>query len=203
ALADGHDFAATNPSWFLAILIVGLYLLGVFRQRRPGEPPLDKGLIPWLGHGLEFCKDTIKFLEKMKQKYSDVFMVQLGGNYITFIIDPLSFGAFVKDSQEKLDFNMIARKLLHRVFGYKLLGNEHKIIMKSSYKHLRGPGLEVLTHSMMCNLQNVMLQNIGSSAVQKTWLEDSLYKLVTWLCVSSSSILVSFVALSSSSPDFR
>ncbi|XP_075958508.1 7-alpha-hydroxycholest-4-en-3-one 12-alpha-hydroxylase-like [Anarhichas minor] len=161
---------------FLALLIALLYRQGAFRQRRPGEPPLDKGLIPWLGHVVEFRKDTAKFLERMKQKHGNVFTVQLGGNYITFIMDPLSFGAFVKESREKLDFNMFAKQLVHRVFGYKSPENEHHIIMTSSHKHLTGPGLEVLTQSMMSNLQNVMLDNIGSSAVQNNWIEDGLFR---------------------------
>ncbi|XP_033502553.2 7-alpha-hydroxycholest-4-en-3-one 12-alpha-hydroxylase-like [Epinephelus lanceolatus] len=161
---------------FLAFSIGGLYLLGVFRQQRPGEPPLDKGLVPWLGHALEFRKDTVKFLKKMKKKHGDVFTVQLGGNYITFIMDSLSLVAFVKEDREKLNFNKFARQLLHRIFGYKSFGNEHQTLMVTSYKHLRGPGLEVLTQSMMCNLQNIMLQNTDSSAVRKTWIEDSLFK---------------------------
>ncbi|KAG8008557.1 7-alpha-hydroxycholest-4-en-3-one 12-alpha-hydroxylase [Nibea albiflora] len=129
-----------------------------------------------MGHVLEFRKDTVKFLDRMKQKHGDVFTVQLGGFYLTFILDPLSLGTFVKESPEKLDFNTFARNLVERLFGYKSLGNEKDLLMKTSHKHLRGPGLEVLTHAMMCNLQNVMLHNIHSSTDQKTWLEDRLFK---------------------------
>uniref|UniRef100_A0A8C4EAJ2 Uncharacterized protein n=1 Tax=Dicentrarchus labrax TaxID=13489 RepID=A0A8C4EAJ2_DICLA len=136
------------------------------------EPPLDKGLIPWLGHVLEFPKDTIKFLERMKKKHGDVLMVQLGGFYITFPQDPLSLGAFVKETPEKLDFNLFARNLVQQLFGYRSIGNEKQILMTTSHKHLRGAGLEVLTRAMMCNLQNVMLQNIVSSADQTNWVED-------------------------------
>uniref|UniRef100_A0A8C4E8U2 Uncharacterized protein n=1 Tax=Dicentrarchus labrax TaxID=13489 RepID=A0A8C4E8U2_DICLA len=130
------------------------------------------GLIPWLGHVLEFPKDTIKFLERMKKKHGDVLMVQLGGFYITFPQDPLSLGAFVKETPEKLDFNLFARNLVQQLFGYRSIGNEKQILMTTSHKHLRGAGLEVLTRAMMCNLQNVMLQNIVSSADQTNWVED-------------------------------
>ncbi|XP_040907784.1 5-beta-cholestane-3-alpha,7-alpha-diol 12-alpha-hydroxylase-like [Toxotes jaculatrix] len=160
---------------FLASLAGGLYLLGVFRQRRPGEPPLDKGLIPWLGHVLEFRKDTMKFLERMKQKHGDVFTVQLGGFYVTFMQDPLSLGAFFKESRKKLDFNAFARHLVHRVSGYKSMGNEHHILVSTSHKYLNGAGLEVLTQAMMSNLQNLMLQKIDKDADQKTWMEDGLF----------------------------
>ncbi|GAA6226253.1 5-beta-cholestane-3-alpha,7-alpha-diol 12-alpha-hydroxylase-like [Lates japonicus] len=161
---------------FLASLIGGLYLLGVFRQRRPGEPPLDKGFIPWLGHVLEYRRDTAKFLERMKQKHGDVFTAQLGGFYITFMQDPLSLGAFVKESRKRLDFNTFARHLVYRIFGYKSMGNEHPILMSTSQKHLNGAGLEVLTQSMMHNLQNIMLQEIDKAGDQRSWMEDELFK---------------------------
>ena len=44
---------------------------------RDNEPPLDKGLIPWLGHALEFGKDAAKFLARMKNKHGDIFTVSL------------------------------------------------------------------------------------------------------------------------------
>lgn len=159
----------------LAALFGGLYLLGVFRQRRPGEPPLDKGLIPWLGHVLEFRRNSLKFLEKMKNKHGDVFTVQLGGFYITFLQDPLTFGAFVKESREKLDFSKFAVHLVRRVFGYVAVENEHHFLQTSSNKHLKGDGLVVMTQAMMSNLQNLMLYNISSAADQRTWVEDGLF----------------------------
>nr|AUX14934.1 cytochrome p450 CYP8B15 [Kryptolebias marmoratus] len=154
-------------------LVGGLYVLGVFRKRRPGEPPLDKGLIPWLGHVLEFRRDTFKFLERMKKKHGDVFTVQLAGNYITFLQDPLSFGAFVKESREKLDFNKFAKQLVYTVFGYVAIEEDHHILHSSSNKHLKGEGLDVMTQAMMSNLQNLMLHSVGSD--QKTWKEDGLF----------------------------
>ncbi|KAL3988599.1 [phosphatase 2A protein]-leucine-carboxy methyltransferase [Sarotherodon galilaeus] len=162
---------------FLACLVGGLYLLGVFRQRRPGEPPLDKGLIPWLGHVLEFRRNTLKFLERMEKKHGDIFTVQLGGFYITFIQDPFSFGGFVKESRDKLDVRKVALHLAHRVFGYKAVEGEHSILRISSNKHLKGEGLQEVTQSFMSNLQNMMLHNIGSAAEDRTWKEDGLFRL--------------------------
>lgn len=160
---------------FLVALTGALYLLGVFRQRRPGEPPLDKGLIPWLGHVLEFRRNTLKFLDRMKQKHGNVFTIQLAGFYVTFLQDPLSFGALVKESREKLDFKKFAGQLVRRVFGYVSIESDHHILQISSNKHLKGEGLEVMTQAMMSNLQNLMLHNIGSAADQTTWMEDTLF----------------------------
>ncbi|XP_070701204.1 5-beta-cholestane-3-alpha,7-alpha-diol 12-alpha-hydroxylase-like [Pempheris klunzingeri] len=160
---------------FLAAVIGALYLLGLFRQRRPGEPPLDRGLVPWLGHVLEFRRNTLMFLEKMKQKHGNVFTIQLAGHYITFVQDPLSFGAIVKASREKLDFKKFASELVRRVFGYVSIKEDHFILQTSSNKYLKGDGLQVMTQALMTNLQNLMLHNIGSAAEERTWIEDGLF----------------------------
>ena len=160
---------------FLSVL-GGLYLLGAFRRRRPGEPPLDRGLLPWLGHVLEFRRDTAKFLERMKEKHGDIFTVQLGGFYFTFIMDPLSFGSVVKEARAKLDFNAFAKKLVERVFGYYSMEGDHKFLQMYSNKHLMGDGLVVMTQAMMSNLQNLMLHSVGSGDHQNGWQEDGLFK---------------------------
>ncbi|XP_058249764.1 5-beta-cholestane-3-alpha,7-alpha-diol 12-alpha-hydroxylase-like [Hemibagrus wyckioides] len=157
-------------------LLGGLYLLGAFRRRRPGEPPLDKGPLPWLGHILEFRRDTAKFLERMRKKHGDIFTVQLGGFYFTFLTDPLSFGSVVKEARAKLDFNEFARHLVQRVFGYHPIKDDHKLIQASSNKHLMGEGLVELTQAMMNNLQNLMLHRIRSESTDsRSWQEDGLF----------------------------
>lgn len=51
------------------------YLSVLYVSRRRDEPPLDKGWIPWLGHGLAFGKDVLLFLTQMKEKHGDIFTV--------------------------------------------------------------------------------------------------------------------------------
>ncbi|XP_065810507.1 5-beta-cholestane-3-alpha,7-alpha-diol 12-alpha-hydroxylase-like [Labrus bergylta] len=102
-------------------------------------------------------------------------MLQLGGFYITFFQDPLSFGALVKESRDKLDFNEFAVHLVQRVFGYKAEKSDHTVLQISSNKHLKGDGLEIMTQAMMSNLQNLMLHTMGSATDQKTWMEDGLF----------------------------
>ncbi|CAN9515213.1 unnamed protein product [Ophioblennius macclurei] len=158
-----------------AVLLGGLHLLGAFRRRRPGEPPLDKGPVPWLGHVLEFRRDTLKFLERMRRKHGDVFTVQLGGFYVTFLQDPLSFGAFTQESRDKLDFGRFAGQLVRRVFGYVGTEDDRKILHLASNKHLKGEGLKVLTESMMSNLQNVMLHKLDWDSDRRTWIQDGIF----------------------------
>ncbi|MBN3315775.1 CP8B1 hydroxylase, partial [Atractosteus spatula] len=159
----------------LVSVLGGLYLLGAFRRRRPGEPPLDRGLIPWLGHVLDFRRDTAKFLQKMKEKHGDMFTVQLAGFYFHFLMDPLSFGSVVKEARTKLDFTKFAQQLVVRVFGYHPLDDDHKLLQASSNKYLMGDGLAVVTQAMMSNLQNLMLHSVGTEKDENEWKEDALF----------------------------
>ncbi|XP_005634370.1 5-beta-cholestane-3-alpha,7-alpha-diol 12-alpha-hydroxylase [Canis lupus familiaris] len=161
-----------------ALLVVTtgcLYLLGVLRQRRPQEPPLDKGSIPWLGHAMAFRKNMFEFLKHMWAKHGDVFTVQLGGQYFTFVMDPLSFGPILKDAQRKLDFVKYAEKLVLKVFGYHSGQGDYRMIHSASTKYLMGDGLEDLNKTMLDSLSLVMLGPTGQSLDSSCWHEDGLF----------------------------
>uniref|UniRef100_A0A8C3S7I3 Uncharacterized protein n=3 Tax=Chelydra serpentina TaxID=8475 RepID=A0A8C3S7I3_CHESE len=158
----------------LASILGGLYLLGVFRRRRPTEPPLDKGHIPWLGYALDFRKNRAEFLKKMQRRHGDIFTVLIGGYYFTFVMDPFSFGAIVKASRTKLDFEAFAVELVARVFEYHPTKNDLKILQVSSTKHLMGDGLVVMTQAVMENLQTLMFHNRDSGEGRR-WQQDGLF----------------------------
>lgn len=134
-----------------------LCLLGLLRQHRPQEPPLDKGSVPWLGHAMAFRKNMFEFLKCMRAKHGDVFTVQLGGQYFTFVMDPLSFGPILKDVQRKLDFVKYAEKLVLKVFGYGSIQGDYRMIHSASTKYLMGNGLEELNRVMLESLSLVIL----------------------------------------------
>uniref|UniRef100_A0A8C5R1A7 Uncharacterized protein n=1 Tax=Leptobrachium leishanense TaxID=445787 RepID=A0A8C5R1A7_9ANUR len=159
----------------LVSLLGGLYLLGMFRKRKPNEPPLEKGFIPWLGYGLNFRNNSVELLKRMQKKHGDIFTIQLAGYFFTFIMDPLSYGPVVKEARSKLDFVKFAQELVTRVFGYHAVENDLKILGKASTKHLMGDGLILMTQAMMENLQNLMLHNVGSGSGERKWQEDGLF----------------------------
>lgn len=76
----------------------------------------------------------------MQAKHGDIFTVQLGGQYFTFVMDPLSFGPILKDAQRKLDF--VSAKLVLKAFGYRSVQGDYRMIHSASTKHLMGEGLE-------------------------------------------------------------
>ncbi|XP_050996444.1 7-alpha-hydroxycholest-4-en-3-one 12-alpha-hydroxylase [Acomys russatus] len=160
----------------LFMVIVGcLYLSFLLRRRRPGEPPLDKGFVPWLGHAMAFRKNMFEFLKGMQAKHGDVFTVQLGGQYFTFVMDPLSFSPILKNTEKTLDFTKYAQGLVLKVFGYQGIDGDHRMLHLASTKHLMGQGLEDLNRSMLDSLSLVMLGPKGPSLGASSWHEDGLF----------------------------
>ncbi|NXN91979.1 CP8B1 hydroxylase, partial [Rhinopomastus cyanomelas] len=158
-----------------ALLLGGLQLLGVFRRRRPHEPPLDKGTVPWLGHLLAFRKNSSEFLEKMQRKHGDVFTVLIGGHYFTYVMDPFCFGAIMKESRSKLDFRTFATKLVKRVFGYEHNDAFKSMVHEASRKHLMGDGLTVMMQATMESFQRLMRFSLRPGEEKPDWQEDSLF----------------------------
>ncbi|XP_030686111.1 7-alpha-hydroxycholest-4-en-3-one 12-alpha-hydroxylase [Globicephala melas] len=160
----------------LIVATVGyLCLQELLRQQRPKEPPLDKGSVPWLGHALAFRKNMFEFLKHMRAKHGDIFTVQLGGQYFTFVMDPLSFGPILKDTQRRLDFVEYAESLVLKVFGYRSLQGDYQMIHSASTKHLMGNGLEELNKAMLDSLSLVMLGPTGPSLDASSWRENGLF----------------------------
>ncbi|XP_042332296.1 7-alpha-hydroxycholest-4-en-3-one 12-alpha-hydroxylase-like [Sceloporus undulatus] len=159
----------------LAIILGGLYMIGAFRKRKPNEPPLDKGFIPWLGHGISFKKSPIAFLEAMWQKHGDIFTCLVGGNYLHFVLDPGTYEHLTKQSEDKLDFLEFASIISFNTFGYRP-HESHTKVARMSGKHLRGRSLAILNHKLVELLQPLMLHSQRSREGQRSWQEDGLFR---------------------------
>ncbi|XP_042527009.1 7-alpha-hydroxycholest-4-en-3-one 12-alpha-hydroxylase [Dipodomys spectabilis] len=159
----------------LALVAVYLSFPGLFRQRRPQEPPLDRGFMPWLGHTLAFRKNMLEFLKRMRAKHGEVFTLQLGGQYVTYVMDPLSFGSILRESRKKLDFREYAQELVLKVFGYQSTEKNHQMIHTASARYLMGDGLEELNGAILESLSLVLLGPRGSRPDNRGWQEDSLF----------------------------
>ncbi|CAO2577618.1 Prostacyclin synthase [Lemmus lemmus] len=159
----------------LAALLLLLLLLSRRRARRPGEPPLDLGSIPWLGHALEFGRDAASFLTRMKEKHGDIFTVLVGGRYVTVLLDPRSYDAVVWESRMRLDFHPYAIFLMERIFDLQLPNfnpSEEKARMKPLLMHR---DLQALTEAMYTNLRTVLLGD--STEAASGWHETGLLDL--------------------------
>ncbi|KAM6927582.1 prostacyclin synthase [Xenentodon cancila] len=158
------------------LLLSGLLIVVVLyytRRRQKKEPPLDKGVIPWLGHAPEFVKDAAKFLARMKEKHGDIFTVCIAGKYITVLLDPNSFDSVLSDTTS-LDFTRIRGILIGKVFSLQLLGVEPTSERKWMEKHFQGLNLWKLSSSMNAHLQSLLLSDHKVCSPSE-WREDGLF----------------------------
>ncbi|XP_044512917.1 5-beta-cholestane-3-alpha,7-alpha-diol 12-alpha-hydroxylase [Gracilinanus agilis] len=159
----------------VAIVLIGLYRLGALRQRKAREPPLDKGPIPWLGYIKEFCEDASIFLKKMQKRHGDIFTVQLCGRYITFVTDPFSFEAILKENRGKLGFSNLVSELVIKIFEFQAEEGHQKISSNTHTKHLSAGSLVVMTQAVVDNLQALLLEPDGGiRPAHQEWKQDGL-----------------------------
>ncbi|KAK7916705.1 hypothetical protein WMY93_012466 [Mugilogobius chulae] len=160
--------------WTIILLIQAglLYFVLTHRKRHKTDPPLDKGVIPWLGHALEFGKDAFKFLGRMKIKHGDIFTVRVAGRYVTVLLDPFAYDTVLND-KNCLDFSQYAATLMDRIFQLQLphhMQNKSKTIMK---QHFLGMNLSSLNISMGRHLHNLL--KAENSMNQKDWKDEGLF----------------------------
>ncbi|KAK3574780.1 hypothetical protein QTP86_018304 [Hemibagrus guttatus] len=161
--------------WTILLLLNGILFFYFFshRTRSKREPPLDKGVIPWLGHALDFGKDAAKFLTRMKQKHGDIFTVRVAGRYVTILLDPNSYDSVLHDTMS-LDFSSYAQVLMDRIFNLRLPNykpDTEKAIMK---RHFQGESLLCMNNVMENHLQTLL--TLETEALNQTdWKEDGLF----------------------------
>ncbi|XP_060898962.1 prostacyclin synthase isoform X1 [Labrus mixtus] len=165
--------------WTILLLLFNGFLILVYiyssRTRQTNEPPLDKGVIPWLGHALEFGKNAAKFLARMKDKHGDIFTVRVAGHYVTVLLDPNSFDEVLNDTV-CLDFARSKKQLLQRIFCLQLPSIKPTAERKWMEQHFQGPSLSKLSSSMKAHLQKLLLSDQTDCQPSK-WTQNGLFSL--------------------------
>ncbi|XP_027858881.1 prostacyclin synthase-like [Xiphophorus couchianus] len=159
--------------WIFPVLVLLCFLL-THRWRYKTEPPLDRGLIPWLGHALEFGKDASKFITRMKLKHGNIFTVRAAGRYVTLLLDPHSYDEVINDP-DSLDFGRYAQVLMERIFNLRLplyQPEKAKTMMK---RHFMGGSLSTLNSTMSRNLETLLKTEMPLN--QRNWKEEGLFHL--------------------------
>ncbi|KAM4613000.1 prostacyclin synthase-like [Polymixia lowei] len=157
---------------FLLVQAVLLYFLLAKRSRSKSEPPLDKGVIPWLGHALEFGKDAAKFLNRMKTKHGNIFTVRVAGRYVTVLLDPHSYDAVIEDPVS-LDFTRYAQVLMERIFSLRLPHHKPAQAKAMMKQHFQGVNLSRLNSTMHRHLQALLKAETLHN--QTDWKVDGLF----------------------------
>ncbi|KAM3877554.1 prostacyclin synthase-like [Diretmus argenteus] len=157
---------------FLLVQAVLLYLILAQRSRSKSDPPLDKGVIPWLGHALEFGRDAAKFLNRMKMKHGNIFTVRAAGRYVTVLLDPHSYDAVINDPVS-LDFTRYAQVLMDKIFSLQLPHHQPAKAKAMMKQHFYGGSLALLNRTIHRHLRALLKAEAPQNKTD--WKEEGLF----------------------------
>ncbi|XP_060056849.1 cytochrome P450 7B1 [Erinaceus europaeus] len=151
-----------------AALLLLVLCLRARRTRRPGEPPLIQGWLPYIGVALKLKKNPLGLLKTLQTRHGDTFTLRLAGKYITFILDPFQFQSVMKNHKQ-LNFHKFTNILLMKVFSINSLATNDGLNDKLHlcYPRLQGRFLDTLMENMIENLKQVF--------------EPQLLKTINWV----------------------
>lgn len=139
-----------------------LWLALGIRRRQPGEPPVENGLIPYLGCALQFGANPLEFLRSRQRKYGHIFTCKIAGKYIHFLCDPFSYHSVIRQGRH-LDWRKFHFATSVKAFGHDSFDPRHGHTTENLHhtflKTLQGEALPSLIQTMMENLQSVMLES--------------------------------------------
>ncbi|XP_067836276.1 cytochrome P450 7B1 isoform X2 [Heptranchias perlo] len=170
------------------VAVVILLVKRLERKRRPGEPPLEQGWIPFLGKAIEFSQHTPGLLSSCQQKWGDIFTIHIIGKYMTFILNPLHY-PFVLQHKKKLSFNEFSTMVSSKAFGHppvndlKIPGFSKEI--HNFYHYLQGNELNILNESTMQNLQSILKKE---QMWTTEWRTESMYDFCCRVMIETSYI---------------
>lgn len=155
-----------------------LWLILGMRRRQMGEPPLENGLIPYLGCALQFGTNPLEFLKANQKKHGYIFTCKLMGNYVHFITNPLSYHKVLCHGKyfdwKKFHFTTSAKAFGHRSIDPND-GDTTENINKTFIKTLQGDSLNSLAQTMMENLQLVMRFLVVPQSKTPVWVTEGMY----------------------------
>ncbi|XP_018419692.1 PREDICTED: cholesterol 7-alpha-monooxygenase [Nanorana parkeri] len=155
-----------------------LWLIVGIRRRRPGEPPLENGLIPYMGCALQFGANPLEFLRSRQKKLGDIFTCKIAGQYIHFVTCPFAYNSMMRQGRQ-FDWMKFHFSTSSKVFGHRSMdpidGNTSENVHEILAKSLQGGALDSLISSMMENLQLTLLHNSASKENNNDWITGGLY----------------------------
>ncbi|XP_038203578.1 cytochrome P450 7B1 isoform X1 [Arvicola amphibius] len=149
-------FALPGLLFTITLLLLALCLL-TQRTRRPGEPPLIKGWLPYLGITLKLQKNPLAFIKTLQRKYGDTFTVLLSGKYITFVLNPFQYHLIMKNPKQ-FSFKEFSRQLSSKAFSIKKLKTDNDLNedIHRAYLFLQGKALDSLLESLIQELKEIL-----------------------------------------------
>ncbi|XP_064201792.1 cytochrome P450 7A1 [Anguilla rostrata] len=163
---------------FLVAVCCCLWLAVGIRRRHPGEPPIENGLIPYLGCALQFGANPLEFLRSRQKKYGHIFTCKIAGEYVHFLCDPFSYHSVIRQGRH-LDWKKFHFAASVKAFGHDSMdpkyGHTTENLHQTFLKTLQGDALPSLIQNMMENLQNVLLQPGFLPMHTQDWQVDGIF----------------------------
>ncbi|XP_021016496.1 cholesterol 7-alpha-monooxygenase [Mus caroli] len=165
--------------WGIAVVVSCCiwFIIGI-RRRKVGEPPLENGLIPYLGCALKFGSNPLEFLRAKQRKHGHVFTCKLMGKYVHFITNSLSYHKVLCHGKY-FDWKKFHYTTSAKAFGHRSIdpsdGNTTENIKKTFNKTLQGDALCSLSEAMMKNLQSVMRPPGLPKSKSAVWVTEGMY----------------------------
>ncbi|XP_053107014.1 cytochrome P450 7A1 isoform X2 [Hemicordylus capensis] len=148
-------------------------------KRRLSEPPLENGILPYLGCALQFGANPLTFLKARQKKYGPIFTCRLAGKYVHFLTDPFSYHSVMQQGRH-LDWKKFHFATSAKAFGHRSIdpndGNTTENIQQTFTRTLQGNALNSLSEAMMENLHYVMVQSNALKMNSIDWVTDKLYE---------------------------
>lgn len=150
-------------------------MLALNGRRRAGEPPLIRGAVPGLGVALGFGRHATNFVMRTRERYGETFTLFIGGQRMTFVLDPMSTPAVLKSPH--LSFHPISDKVLATAFKLSALRDGRDLDLEAiedlARSRLKGDALAAMTAAMAENLRATV-----PAALPPTYETRGLYRLV-------------------------
>ncbi|XP_004697626.1 cytochrome P450 7A1 [Echinops telfairi] len=170
---------AISLTWGIVVVVCCcLWLFLGIRRRKMGEPPLENGLIPYVGCALQFGANPLEFIRSNQRKHGHVFTCKLMGKYVHFFTNPLSYHKVLCHGKH-FDWRKFHFTTSAKVFGHRSLdpsdGHTTENINKTFIKTLQGDALNALTGAMMENLLLVMRPSTLPKPNTAAWVTEGMY----------------------------
>ncbi|KAJ3069082.1 Cholesterol 7-alpha-monooxygenase, partial [Podochytrium sp. JEL0797] len=185
----------TSISWAVCVALLALLapkalvLIRSQYTQKANEPPLESGVIPYLGLALEYGKNPKSLLEKMRSKHGDCFTLFLAGKRISFVVDHTSFNG-IWAQRNDLVFGPFANKFRKDMFVMSNATAEYNnaiaAVLHSKLKpHHLTSIVGSFRESLLRNLEEVVgVQECGAG--QEGWVRGDLIEFVQHVFFKSS-----------------
>ena len=111
-----QNFLVQLPFLLLAYLVISVFYRHLFPERRPGEPPVKRSALPWIGSLFPFQKNKHAFVNAARSELGDVFTAIIGGRRLVFVCDYRCYQEVFRRSHD-LSWSELKLRMVLPAFG--------------------------------------------------------------------------------------